>query len=433
MKRHDTPPEVALALSRHAPHEIRSLLDPAVGGGNLISPLAARLRRQSSNVYCVDSDRDTVVEVSDRLQLLLPPSATFIHSDFLAWSSLPEAPRFDCIVMNPPFAASKSKLCRLDGAIAGAEIRSRHMPLEAAFMCRAIDLLLPDGRLLAIVPCSIVMSESLQWLRKEMFSRGAIRFVHELPPRTFSSVESRMYLMVFDKGRRQRQISLLNHDLREPERLEVRLTDEAMTRLDFGFVNSGRIIERLRSIDRLDWTSLSCEAQVIRGDINSPLGPQCVVHSTDFRAGYWRRSERHDPLMMRSVDRRLIRGDILISRVGRNAYRSCGLGIQLNGMSCSDCVLIIRPNRSDHTLEILFALRIMLSQEWVKPLLMRGTGASYISHSSLLDLPIPMGASRRYPSIFQVFASAERARTTAKSQMAIQEVSRRILRSTPRC
>jgi hypothetical protein len=335
--------------------------------------------------------------------------------------------------MNPPFAASKSKLCRLDGAVAGAEVRTRHMPLEAAFLCRAIDLLQPVGRLLAIVPCSIVMSESLQWLRREMFSQGAIRFVHELPPRTFSSVESRMYLMVFDKGRRQRQVSLLNHDLREPDRLEVRLTDQAVTRLDFGFVNSGRILERLSSIGRLDWTSLSNVAQVIRGDINSPLGPQCVVHSTDFREGYWRRSERHDPSIKRSEDRRLLRGDILMSRVGRNAYRSCGLGIQLKGMSCSDCVLIVRPIRSDQSLEILFALKIMLSHEWVKPLLMKGTGASYISHSSLLDLPIPLGASRRYPSIFQEFASGERARTTAKSQMAIQEVSRRFQSVTPRC
>ena len=320
----------------------------------------------------------------------------------------------------------------MDAAIAGAKVRSRYMPLEAAFMCRAIDLLKPDGRLLAVVPCSIVMSENLQWLRKEMFAQGSILFVHELPPRTFSSVESRMYLLVFVKGRRQRRISLLNHDLRKPERLDVRLTEEAMTRLDFGFVNSGRIVERLLGIDWLNWTSLSHVAKVIRGDIYSPLGPRCAVHSTDFRAGYWRRSERHDPLMMRNEDRRLVPGDILISRVGRNAYRSCGLGIQLDGMSCSDCVLIVRPNSGTQNLEVLFALKIMLSQEWVKPLLMRGTGASYISHRSLLDLPIPLGARSRYPGIFQAFASGETTETTAKFQSAIQEISGHILGSALR-
>ena len=76
---------------------------------------------------------------------------------------------------------------------------ARFMPLEAAFLCRALELLADGGRLLAIVPCSVVMSESLQWLREELLSQGAIRFVHELPPRSFPGVDSRMYLLVLQQ------------------------------------------------------------------------------------------------------------------------------------------------------------------------------------------------------------------------------------------
>ena len=423
--RHDTPAEVATSLARHAPRRIRALLDPAVGGGNLIAPLVNRLKRQDSSVHCVDSDRETVKEVREHFGTSLPSHARFIHSDFLTWSASPEAPKFDCIVMNPPFAASRSSLCRLDPRSGeGGVLRlTRYMPLEAAFVCRAIDLLENDGRLLAVLPCSVVMSESLQWLRDALLSQGAIRFVHELPPRTFPAVESRMYLMVFDKGKSQRQIALLNHDLHEPERLQIGAVVGSVLRLDFGYANANIFIGRLKCIESLKFTALSELAEVIRGDIKSPLGARVAVHTTDYREGYWRPSHRHDRSAIRSGDRTLKRGDILISRVGRNAHLTCSVGVRLIGMACSDCVLIVRLTRLDQGLKVLFAMKVVLSQGWIRPLLMRGTGASYISHRSLLDLPIPMGASEAYPLEFTAFSDGVRTRSTAMMSSAVAAVS----------
>lgn len=428
MIRHDTPSEVASSLARHAPRRIRALLDPAVGGGNLIAPILARLKRQHSRVFCVDSDRETVREVAERFRDSLPIGTSFVHSDFLTWSASADTPSFDCIVMNPPFAATKSKFrCLEPGARLGGISQTVHyMPLEAAFVCRALDLLEAGGRLLAILPCSIVMSESLQWLRDELLARGAIRFVHELPPRTFPAVESRMYLMVFDKGRRQRRIALLNHDLHEPERLKIGSTIGTVARLDFGHANASLSIDQLQRFDYLKLTPLSSVARVIRGDINSPLGARCAVHTTDFRDGFWRALGRHDPSVVRSEERTLKRGDILISRVGRNAHLSCSIGIRLTGMACSDCTLIVRPSRFDQRWKILFALRIVLSQKWIKPLLMRGTGASYISHRSLLELPIPMGACEKYPLEFASFLDGVRARSSLRVNCAIQAVSQQV-------
>jgi hypothetical protein len=399
----------------------------------LIAPLAARLRRQNSSVYCIDTDLDAVLGVANLLSSSLPEDAKYIHSDFLDWSALPQIPKFDCIVMNPPFAATKSQLKRLDFGYCDVPASPRYMPLEAAFLCKALDLLAHKGRLLAIVPCSIVMSESLQWLRDKMFSEGAVRFVHELPPKTFTSVESRMYLMVFDKGCRQRSITLLNHDLHEPERLSVRLTNGVTNRLDFGFVNSSQIVARLRGVDWLGWISLSEMAQVIRGDINSPTGPECAVHTTDFRGGYFQSSDRHDSTVVRYADRRIKRGDILISRIGRNAYRSCGVGIGIEGMACSDCILIVRPANRELSLKILFALKIVLSQDWSKTLLMRGTGASYISQSSLLNLLIPMGFTDHHSDLFKAFADGVRVRSKNKPEQAVQAASCLIQGILDRC
>jgi hypothetical protein len=328
--------------------------------------------------------------------------------------------------MNPPFAATKASLHALARPGDGVGSSVRYMPLEAAFLCRAIDLLEQHGRLLAIVPCSVVMSDNLQWLRDEMLSNGAIRFVHELPPRCFPGVESRMYLMVFDKGVRQRQITLLNHDLHEPERLELALADSRVTRLDFGFVSASAVLSRLQTFQWLHWTPLRDVAHVLRGDIASPRGPRCVLHSTDFHDGFWRASDRHDASVVGSNDRRVRRGDILMSRVGRNACRSTGRGIGINGISCSDCVVIVRPKSVKLGREILFALRVVLSLDWAKPLVERGTGARYISQNSLLDLSIPMGVWNKYPRQFQAFVNGEGAKSGNQSRCAVQAVAKHI-------
>ena len=67
-------------------------------------------------------------------------------------------------------------------------------------------------------------------------------------------------------------------------------------------------------------------------------------------------------------------------------------------------------------MKILFHLKVVLSQEWAKPLLMRGTGASYISHRSLLEFPLPMGFSDGYDAPhYRAFIDSERARSKNKS------------------
>lgn len=427
MTRHDTPSEVAISLARHAPRRIRTLLDPSVGGGNLITPLLNRLKKQCTKVVCVDSDRETVEAISKHFRGVLPDGAKFIHSDFLEWSSLAETSTYDCIVMNPPFAAGKSDLRLFEFVThrGGFTRSTRYMPLEAAFVCRALELLEPEGRLLAVLPCSIVMSESLQWLRDEILAQGAIQFVHELPPRTFPAVESRMYLMVFDKGLRRRRIALLNHDLHQPERLSIDSANGSISRLDFGHASSSLSLERLLKVECLKMSPLSSLASVIRGDIASPLGAHGAVHTTDFRDGFWRSSERHNRTLVRNQDRRLRQGDLIISRVGRNAHLTCGVGVRLVELACSDCVLIIRPHNHRQSLHVFFALKLMLSQKWVKPLLLRGTGANYISHRSLLDLLIPIGACEKFPLEFAGFLEGARLKSSTRLDQSLQTVTQK--------
>ena len=436
MKRHDTPNDVARELAKHAPRRLRNILDPAVGSGALLRPLSLQLKKQGSKVFCIDSDATAISQARDSLSLLIPTGVSYINADFLNWSQGKES-IFDCIVMNPPFAAGKSELrqVHLSHDLRKVAGRDRFMPLEAAFVCHAIELLRENGRLLTVLPCSIVMSESTQWLRDLLLSVGRIRFVHELPPRSFPNVESRMYLFIFDKAGRQRKIILFNHDLADPERLDLWLGNQnRVERLDFGYHRATEKLKRLMHQERFGWQTVGDMAVIIRGDIDSPLGSACAVHTSDFVNGFWRRSQQQKSPKLRNLDRCIRRGDLLVKRIGRDCHRSLGRPISLQGMPCSDCVLIIRPKHSRVSTRLLFSLKILLEMEWSKSLLERGTGASYISHDSLRNLPIPTKLHECFPKTFASFVAAQNGRSPDRLRRAIRHaVSRldRIVRTNP--
>jgi tRNA1(Val) A37 N6-methylase TrmN6 len=419
MMRHDTPWEVARELAKFAPKKLCALLDPAVGAGALLGPI---LRRADPKVrlFCVDSDQVALREFKEQLPSEIP-EPTLVHADFLTWSEAASGlPLFDCVAMNPPFSGRKQGMRPISVAREFPELpaRNRMVPIEAAFVARAVRLLRNGGRLLAILPASIVMSENLQWLRDSLCCCGAIQYVHELPRRTFPNVESGMYLFVFEKGHRQRRIVLFNHDLEHPERMEIRVRNgEPTRRLDYGFHRAQNLLRRLVAEQDLEWTQLGEIAGIVRGTAESPGGASISVHSTDYHKGYWRRSHRHKKSKALLPERAIQPSDILIRRVGRECRLSCGPAVGLRGMQCSDCVLIVRPNCANDSEMIQFALRAVLALPWARPLVERGTGAAYISEQALVELLIPFKLCRRFHVAFGEFCRGIKDRTAQPGRL----------------
>ena len=326
--RYETPAAVAKKLASNAPASIRRLLDPSFGGGALILPLAKKLNRCKTTVYCVDNDPAAVSDMAANLPTTSGISPNFITDDFLNWVKEKRRNKFDCIVMNPPFSAVQSQLVKQsvptfpkDG---GAIVRS--MPIEAAFLFHAIELLEDGGRLLAVLPTSVVMSESLQWLRLRMFALGAVRSVHELPPSTFANVESRMYLLVFDKGGKQRKLRLYNHDLEEPHELKLSMSSgDAPHRLDYGFNHAKQTHSRvLNGSCSLEWKPLGELVEIHRGKSSSPFQASDVVHSCDYRDGYWHRPSNYEPTSFPETTEAIRRTDILLQRCGEFRHEAGG-------------------------------------------------------------------------------------------------------------
>ena len=107
MTRYDTPVHIAELLAKLSPERCRSVLDPSVGSGVLVREILKL--RACSRVEVVDIDRKAIKQLS------IQPEFNGVRShpiDFIKWTdpgAIGSRKRFDCIVMNPPFAGRKDQ------------------------------------------------------------------------------------------------------------------------------------------------------------------------------------------------------------------------------------------------------------------------------------------------------------------------------------
>lgn len=409
MKIYETPKEVASTLARWAPRRISCLLDPSVGTGSLVRPLVSRLCANRSRVFCVDVDREALATVNKNYRTYFGPSMTLLNTDFL---QVDFDASFDCVVMNPPFAGKRQDLrnVTVSNDINGKDAICRKSPLEGAFLVRAVHLLKPGGRILAILPSSVVSGTTSQWIREFLLASGSIRCVHELPHFTFERVEARIYLLVFEKSASTKRIILRNHKLVCPD--ELLLTKYSIgknSRLDYGFQTSRFWFSTLQSATpEAEWSSLKEHADLSRGQAVSPDGIEKALHTTDYKNGFWSLNRLKNRRLVNRKGSCLRHTDLLVTRVGRRSTDSIGAIVGSAPLDFTDCVIRIRPkNRRSHT-RLLFAIRCLLVCEEGRSLVQRGSSAKYIVQSDFESLSIPWNLANMYPKVFAKYKSAVR-------------------------
>jgi predicted RNA methylase len=435
MRRHETPLAIAYALARHGPRRAARILDPAVGNGVLLEPFFGRSGGGGFEAFAVDSDSRPLKRVRLRLNSGAGRVLKVIQADFLEWACRYGKRRgelFDCVVMNPPFAGRRRRWRSLVGLgkLLGLSSLPETGPVEAGFVLGAVALLRPGGRLLAVLPASLMTAPSTGWVRGFLAGTGAIRHVHELPRFAFPEIESRIYLVVYEKGGQRRETLLLNHDLKEPEKLVMAGRAAAgAERLDFGYHSARARFGALRKRASLGWCRLGELATVWRGTEKTPGIAESVVHTGNHVGGFWQ-SDRVRSLKGGAVaDGQIRPGDILVRRVSRNCARSFGLGIGIRGALVSDCVLIARPRYRVGSTRLLFAIRCLMALDFGPGLLERGTGASYLAQGELGGLEVPYGLSRVCRALFGLYRRAVRCRCFEAMQGVESRAVRKLLRA----
>jgi len=414
---HETPFEVARLLARHVPRSVRTVLDPAVGQGALLVPVVSRLCSSASAV-CVDTDPEALAIARKKLTGTVR-GLECVHGDFLeVVLSSPKlrSRKFDCVVMNPPYGAKKAEWSECDLSSLGFAARMC-VPKELAFAFRAVERLNEGGRLLAVMPGSMVSSGVLAKFRECLGAAGKFHYVHELPKFTFPGVEGRVYLVVFEKGRTSSQIELRNHDLLQPHCMRVGWNDLGMgRRLDFGYHHSRQWLARLIGAHpKLGWRPLSELVQIRRGPRKSPRGPRVALHTTDCEAGLWRVHTRH---LEAGTKSRIAPTDLFVARVGRACFSTLGPLVGFRPVSWSDCLFRLRPtDEAADSLPLLLSLRSVTGMPAVSQMIERGVGATYITEDELGAILIPTQLGDVYPKLAAAYARAVKAGNAARMRI----------------
>jgi tRNA1(Val) A37 N6-methylase TrmN6 len=431
MIRHDTPSEIASALTKHIPSRISSLLEPAVGTGQLLESLHIERHQSLQRIVCLDTDPTAISEVQNRF-CEARDRLKVIRADFLEWSAPKHRYRssslFDCILMNPPFAGRRFVDLSQDIDMPAYAPRNSKVPIEVAFVFRAIKLLNRGGRMLAVIPSNIVSALSAKWIRDFMMNCGSVRYVHELPPYTFHRVEARVYLFVFEKAVDGKNTVLSNHDLVQPLVLKVSRSElSAVSRFDYRFHEAAAKYRGiLETQKRFEWKPLSQYATIYRGPTPSPKGKRHALHTSDYRDGFWQ-ANKDKKIRTDSSERGIKRGDLLVKRVGRACSASVGKVIGSVGKASSDCILILRPRSAFiETSLLLFAIRVIATSAVGPALFESGTGASYLTERTLSSILIPRNLEKFYPSYFSKYKRAIRRKDFSAMLAIEREVQKRL-------
>jgi len=386
--KHGTPTAVVKLLAKHIPTNCRSVLEPAVGIGALLKPFASKRFLKLEKITAIDISAERVsVCRNDSETSELPIS--YVEHDFLAWDT---NDTFDCIVMNPPFNAKKRDF---------VEYKGKTQSVEAAFIEKAMDLLGDEGVMIAIVPSSIISSVSLTALRENILNSFSIKKVYELNKFSFPGIEGRFYVLVAKKSGRSREVVLEKPFSKKTVsiKLDSAFLADVGYRLDFSYHFSLVKLDHVIQESGLAFEKLKDVVSFDRGKISAPYIHEAVLHTSNYLDGEWVSKNIEDNLS-RIVT--ACSGDILVKRVSRNCHESFGL---FDGFTTdlSDCLLRMRPREELCGLELLFSIRTMYSSSIGRQILVKGTGADYITTEALGNARVPMDLHVRFNEDFAMY------------------------------
>src|SRR5262249_44362527 len=146
--------DLAAELARYVPKSARRILDPCTGNGALIRPLLSA----DVNLFAVDIRSSAITVTKKTFQFsrrLCTRQGDFLRIPLGRWEKY-----MDCVIMNPPFSGKR------ESYVTSEECNGIHRTsIEVAFVRKGIQCLRQGGRLVAIVPPSIVCGQQFKSLR----------------------------------------------------------------------------------------------------------------------------------------------------------------------------------------------------------------------------------------------------------------------------
>ena len=197
-----TPPQVAMAMARLLPRVDRAVvMDPTCGGGGFL--VAASALWTAARCHLVGNDIEP--SLVDLTELTLALVAPLHHRRTVSEANLYEfgsplrrwRERVHCILANPPFSLPLETI--------GAQsplFKLGYRTSDAVFLDVCFELLRPGGRLVCLLPHSLIVNAEFQKLRAAVEERWQLRGVITLPEGVFhlaANTTTRADILILDK------------------------------------------------------------------------------------------------------------------------------------------------------------------------------------------------------------------------------------------
>jgi len=341
-KRFYTPRELASFLISICNINPISTVDICAGSWNLLT----EAKRRWPNIEVVGVDISSSVE-----------NTKICDGRLFSYDSVLQKRFYDLVVANPPFGyekPSKEILNKINELVKGNNFSGNVLSrIEATMMIFNALLVKPDGLLAAIVPISLVNSETYKSLRVFLTQSYSLERIVYLPRSAFGS----------------RQINTCIIILRRKKTNNSTIISKA-------FFNNGYFSEEIGSIPveginlgywsfgtNLKENKNNITLQIKRNDVSSSdikeTGKYPVIHSSSFKS-----ESNHQVLHRKFYTNRLpvnatytSKGDILIIRVGKKTGSFVLVDKEYENCLTSDCVLIVKPNGQIERQRIIRNLR----------------------------------------------------------------------------
>jgi len=386
-----TRPEVgALLVKEIGGITPKAVIDLGAGEGSLSAAVASEW--PDACITTIDVDPDCVEDLHASLTAAGARTHTHLVRDALE-PNLPDdvgLASFDLAVCNPPFfrpawtRAFADILQRADFADACPNVADA--TAEILFFAQNLRLIKDGGTVAMIVPDGLATGWRALAFRRELIRQHHLKTVIQLPPHSFADTEAYCFVLILEKGRKNRddlvKLTRLHDDGSVTEPVYVN-GSKAEIRLDYAYHdltgNAGSGVVTLRDLG----------AQIQRGSLSTTDRKKVgsfVFHTGDFPA-------HTSPIKFTSEppevgNKPLVvaeSGDILMARVDRELHRKITL-VADGRAAITDCVYRIRLPEQ-HRMAVFEALTSPEGRARIKATT-KGVGARLLGKGELLDLPL---------------------------------------------
>ncbi|MFX9718189.1 N-6 DNA methylase [Acinetobacter baumannii] len=355
------------------------VVDLGCGTGNLIN---ASLKYWNDCVYdAYDIDDNALSNIYNNNLKLTTFNLDVIHN-------LLPPNMYDLGISNPPYTYFSNKKISIakytNSKFEESIFQLNRIPAPLIFLNNLFHTVKRDGLIGIILPNGILVNKTYKKVRETLLNEYKILKIIQLESYVFEKTETQAHLLIIKniKPRSKYVIQFLklkSNELVEPYLLKNTSCTE---RLDYSFSinNMQNENEKLNQYVTKIFRGKKSSKDI--KDFQSK-----TFHTTNFKKG-----EKYIDISY-CVEKSTKgiyaqKGDILIARVGRCFNEKIAI-VKSNYIEVSDSIIIIRP-KNGKTNFIYKYLKSELGQKFLKNF-SQGTGAKYITHEHILNLPVILG------------------------------------------